>query len=160
MGPALLPTPLSPARGRYFHSEYLANLIFRLSKPYLATGVFPFCLRIQFFHRCSRRHPVPLSSGSSRRGQSPFVSHQPFSGTEVQYPSRFFLLLIQFRPKLLLNDPIFQIRYSTYPMDERSRSFQAPHLHLAEAVRMSVSKTAWTFTTASKILKKFDISTR
>jgi len=57
MGPALLPTPLSPARG--------------LPKKDLAADV-PFSVRAisedlgdrRRFHRCSRRHPVPSSSKS------------------------------------------------------------------------------------------------
>jgi len=57
MGPALLPTPLSPARG--FPKKDLA-----VDVP-LPVRTIPEGLDDRWLlHRCSRRHPAPSSSGS------------------------------------------------------------------------------------------------
>ena len=54
MGPALLPTPLSPARGLPSLSHPKA----RLFRKRLAPDVFPRARKPAFCHRRSRRHPA------------------------------------------------------------------------------------------------------
>ncbi len=67
MGPALLPTPLSPARGLPSLSRPEAVLF----RKRLAPDVFPRALRPAFCHRRSRRHPVRSLEGPVSPGRSP-----------------------------------------------------------------------------------------
>lgn len=69
MGPALLPTPLSPARGLPFAFRPRAV---RFRKR-LAPDVFPRALQPAFCHRRSRRHPVPSLEGPAFPGLDPFL---------------------------------------------------------------------------------------
>ena len=81
MGPALLPTPLSPARG-------LPSVPHPKMLPFrerLAPGVFPRARRPAFCHRRSRRHPVLPTNPSASFGRGlipqlslPSVSPRPF----------------------------------------------------------------------------------
>lgn len=81
MGPAFLPTPLSPARGLppVFRPEAV------LFRKRLAPDVFPRARRPAFCHRRSHRHPVPSLEGPALQAEAcvcqpwaPSISPQPF----------------------------------------------------------------------------------
>lgn len=144
MGPALLPTPLSPARGLLFWRTFQEALGAR-------------CLILQrvggFRHRRSRRHPISLFSWSYLSWPKPFMAvpafrryrdHSPFGG----YLSQAAGFRLSVLPPSIGNQVPGLTGGSAIAFSSINRS----------CFRLSpssspVSKTAWTITTASDVLR-------
>jgi len=144
MGPVLLPTPLSPARGLLFRRTFQEALGAR-------------CLILQrvggFRHRRSRRHPVSLSRRSCSSWPKPFQAvptfrrsrdHSPFGGYFSQ-AAGFRLGVIP--PSIGNQVPGLSGGSAIAFSSDNCTCFQ-----LAPSA-CPVSKTAWTITTASVVLR-------